>query len=87
MLSRFESNYLSVMFSDPDRGYIWPVASTMDDVKAYLEWARSFPGVASSRTDILVKRLLFPEKLIWLLTLRKGRAEVQAKVPLRRFAP
>jgi len=87
MLTRFEPNYLSVMFSDPDRGYIWLVASTMDDVQAYLEWARLQPGVGSARTDILVRRLMFPEKLIELLTLRKERAEVQAKEPSQEILP
>jgi hypothetical protein len=41
MLSHFEASYLSVMFSDSDRGYIWLVASTMNDVQDYLEWAKS----------------------------------------------
>jgi hypothetical protein len=65
------------MFSDPDRGYIWLVASTMNDVRDYLEWAKSQPGVASARTDILVKWLTFPEKLIELLALRNERAEIR----------
>ena len=73
MLSRFEANYLSVMFSDPERGYIWLVASTMNDVRDYLEWAKSRPGVASARADILTKTLMFPEKLVELLTLRTER--------------
>jgi hypothetical protein len=38
ILSRFEASYLSVMFSDPDRGYISLSASTMTDVQDYLEW-------------------------------------------------
>jgi hypothetical protein len=70
MLSHFEASYLSVMFSDPDRGYIWLVASTMSDVQDYLEWAKSQPGVASARTDILVRWLAFPDKLLELLNLR-----------------
>lgn len=70
MLSHFETKYLSVMFSDPDRGYIWLVASTMNDVRDYLEWSKSQPGVASARTDLLVRWLTFPEKLLELLSLR-----------------
>lgn len=77
MLSHFETNYISVMFSDPDRGYIWLVASTMNDVRDYLDWAKSQPGVASARTDILVKWLTFPEKLIELLALRNERVEIR----------
>lgn len=70
MVSRFEANYLSFMFSDPDRAYAWLVASTMNDVRDYLEWAKSQPGVASARADILVKWLTFPDKLVELLSLR-----------------
>ena len=70
MLSHFEANYLSVMFADPDRGYVVLVASTMNDVREYLEWAKSHPGVASARADILVRWLTFPRKLLELLNLR-----------------
>jgi hypothetical protein len=70
MISHFEASYLSVMFSDPDRRYIWLTASTMNDVQKYLECAKSLPDVASARTDILVRRLMFPEKLIELPDLR-----------------
>jgi hypothetical protein len=83
MLARFEASYLSVMFSDPDRGYIWLSAPTMADVQDSLEWAKSQPGVASARTDILTRTLVFPEKLIELIKLRnetevpRGKTEKQ----------
>lgn len=79
MLSRFEERYLSVMFSDPDSGYITLSAPTMTDVPEYLEWAKSQPGVASARTDILTRTLTFPEKLIELLGLRKDAGALQKK--------
>jgi len=77
ILSHFETRYLSVMFSDPDRGYIWLVASTMNDVQDYLEWAKSQPGIASARTDILVRWLTFPDKLLELLNLKDGTGALQ----------
>jgi DNA-binding Lrp family transcriptional regulator len=83
MISHFEARYLSVMFADPDRGYIWLTASTMNDVQHYLEWAQSQPGVASARTDILVSRLMFPEKLIEMLNLRNVSGTSQKKAVLR----
>jgi DNA-binding Lrp family transcriptional regulator len=83
ILSHFETRYLSVMFSDPDRGYLWVVASTMNDVRDYLEWAKSQPGIASARTDILVRWLTFPEKLLELLSLKNGTGAVQEDAYLR----
>jgi DNA-binding Lrp family transcriptional regulator len=83
MLAHFEASYLSVMFSDPDRGYIWLSAPTMTDVQDSLGWAKSQPGVASARTDILTRTLMFPEKLIELLKIRnesevpRGKTEKQ----------
>ena len=77
MLCHFEASYLSVMFSDPDRAYIWLVASTMNDVRDYLEWSKSQPGVASARTDILVRWLTFPDKLLGLLNLRNVTGALQ----------
>ena len=64
LMSRFEPNYLSVMFSDPDTGYIWLVASTMKEVQDDLDWVKSLPGVVSARADILTRTILFPQKLI-----------------------
>jgi len=77
ILSRFEENYLSVMFSDPDRGYITMVVSTMKDVQDALVWAKSQPGIASARTDILVKWLTFPDKLVELLDLKNMAGPIQ----------
>ncbi len=64
MLARFEANYLSVMFLDAQRGYVWLCASTMADVQECLGWAKSQRGVANARADILVRTWMFPEKLI-----------------------
>jgi DNA-binding Lrp family transcriptional regulator len=83
ILSRFETRYLSVMFSDPDRGYIWLVASTMNDVRDYLEWAKSEPGIATARTDILVRWLTFPGKLLELLNLKDWTGALQEDAYLR----
>ncbi len=83
ILSHFEANYLSVMFSDPEKGYIWLVASTMNDVREYLEWAKSQPGVGSARTDILVKWLTFPDKLLELLNLRSVAGTMQKNAARR----
>ena len=70
MVSRFEARYLSVMVSDPDSGYITLSAPAMTDVPEYLDWARSQPGVASARTDLLTRTLAFPEKLVELSRFR-----------------
>ncbi|MDA4123020.1 MAG: AsnC family transcriptional regulator [Thaumarchaeota archaeon] len=83
ILSHFETKYLSIMFSDPDRGYIWLFASTMNDVRDHLEWAKSQPGIASARIDILVKWLTFPEKLLELLNLNNGAGTLQEDAYLR----
>jgi DNA-binding Lrp family transcriptional regulator len=83
ILSHFESRYLSVMFSDPDRGYLLLVASTMNDVRHYLEWAKSRPGIASARTDILVRWLTFPERLLELLDLKNGTEALQVDAYIR----
>ena len=83
VLSRFEANYLSVMFSDPDGGYVTLSAPTMADVPEYLDWAKSQPGVAGARTDILTRTLTFPDKLIELLRLRKEAGALQEDSDLR----
>jgi hypothetical protein len=49
------------------------------DVNEYLEWAMSQPGVASARVDILTETMMFPEKLIELLTLKSERMEMQGR--------
>lgn len=77
ILSHFETRYLSVMFSDPDRGYVLLVASTMNDVRDYLGWAKSQPGIASARADILVRWLTFPDKLLELLDMKDGTRALQ----------
>ena len=70
MISHFDASYLSVLFSDPTNGWVEVSASTMDDVESYLEWAKSQPGIASARIDIVTKTMMFPEKLTELLALR-----------------
>jgi hypothetical protein len=51
----------------------------MTDVQDYLEWAKSQPGVASARTDILTRTLMFPDKLIELLKLRNETGASRSK--------
>jgi DNA-binding Lrp family transcriptional regulator len=79
MLSHFGASYLSVLFSDPANGWVFVSASTMADVQSYLEWAKSQPGVASARVDLLTKTIMFPEKLTELLAARNERAGTQKK--------
>jgi hypothetical protein len=70
MLSHFEASYLTVLFTDPSSGWVSVSASTMADVQSYLEWAKSQPGVAGARVDLLTKTMMFPEKLVELLRVR-----------------
>lgn len=79
MLSHFEASYFSVQFSDPTSGYIFLGASTVTGVQENLEWAKSLPGVASARVDILTRTSMFPEKLTELLDFRNERAAMQRK--------
>jgi len=81
MLSHFETSYLTVQFADPANGWVEVSASTMDDVQSYLDWAKSQPGIATARADIVTKTMMFPEKLTELLALRNERAGVQGKEP------
>lgn len=83
MVTRFESNYLWTNFSDPENGFIVLSAPTIADVKGFLDWAKSQPGVAGVRVDIPTEMISFPGKLSELLQLRddeRGRLE-------RRLAP
>jgi DNA-binding Lrp family transcriptional regulator len=73
MLSHFESRYLFTQFADSTGGWLSLSAPATKDVKGYLEWARSQPGVGSARVDILTETLMFPEKLIELLAVREER--------------
>jgi DNA-binding Lrp family transcriptional regulator len=79
MLSHFEASYLSAEFSDPNRGWIILSASTTVDVKQFLEWGRSLPGVGSARIDILTESMMFPEKRIELIESNKERVAIQRK--------
>jgi len=72
MLSHFKASYLVVQFSDPANGWVFVSASTMADVQSHLEWARSQPGVTSARVDLLTKTMMFPEKLVELLRVRRA---------------
>ena len=81
MLSHFSASYLTVEFADPERGWIFLGASTMMDVREFLEWAKSQPGVASARADILIKSMMFPEKRTELLELRQERVPIEKKGP------
>jgi DNA-binding Lrp family transcriptional regulator len=73
IISHFHSNYLTGSFPDPDMGHVVLNASTMADVRKFLEWAKSQPGIASARVDIPTDTIMFPEKLIELLELRSNR--------------
>lgn len=79
MISHFESRYLFAQFSDPTGGWMSLSAPATKDVKGYLEWARSQPGVASARVDILTETLMFPEKLIELLSVKEERPGITKK--------
>jgi DNA-binding Lrp family transcriptional regulator len=79
MLSHFAATYLSFGFADPDNGFIYLSAATMNEVRDHLEWAKSQPGVASARTDVLVRNMVFPEKLIELLERRDEKSAVQMR--------
>ena len=67
VLSYIEARYLFAQFSDANGRWISLCALATKDVKEYLEWARSQPGIASARVDILTETMMFPEKLIELL--------------------
>lgn len=71
MLSHFGSRYLTALFSDPASGWIFVSASTMAEVQDHLDWARSQPGVAGARVDLLTRTMMFPEKLTELLAVRR----------------
>ena len=79
MLARFAARYISVEFADPENAYLMLSASTMTDIGEYQEWAKSQPGVASVRTDILTRVMMFPEKLTELLERRADKATVLNK--------
>jgi DNA-binding Lrp family transcriptional regulator len=57
LLARFDGSYLWARMTDPERAYLILVAPTMASVKAYLDWARQQPGVASARAEIVVESL------------------------------
>jgi DNA-binding Lrp family transcriptional regulator len=79
MRSHFEASYFSGAFTDRENGYIVLSASTMQDVQESLEWAKSLPGVASARVDILIKTLIFPEKLVELLQNKNEKSDSQRR--------
>lgn len=71
IISYFDAGYIMTSFSDPHAGNVVIGAPTMADVPKILEWAKSQPGIASSRVDIAIETFMFPEKLIELLELRR----------------
>jgi len=79
MLSHFAASYLTVEMADKDRGWIFLGASTMMGVRECLEWAKSQPGVAGARADILIKSMMFAEKRTELLELRCERVQIEKK--------
>ena len=62
MLAQFDGSYLWARMTDPERAYLILVAPTMASVKAYLDWARQRPGIASARAEIVVESLNFWDK-------------------------
>jgi DNA-binding Lrp family transcriptional regulator len=79
VLSHFEASYLSLGFSDPDSAFVVLSASTMNEVRDQLEWAKSQPGIMNARTDLVVRNLMFPEKLVELLEKRDAISALQRK--------
>jgi DNA-binding Lrp family transcriptional regulator len=57
MLAQFDGSHLWARMTDPERAYLILVAPKMASVKAYLDWARKQPGVASARAEIVVESL------------------------------
>ena len=79
MLSHYETKYFWGMFTDPDNAYVLLSASTMKDVQDDLDWAKSQPGVASARADVVIGNMMFPEKLVELLEQRIEKSALQGK--------
>jgi len=77
IISHFDANYIMTSFADPVAGNVVIGAPTMAEVPKILEWAKSQPGIASSRVDIATETFMFPEKLIELLELSHERALLQ----------
>jgi DNA-binding Lrp family transcriptional regulator len=63
ILSHFDGSYLWARLTDPERAYLILVAPTMASVKAYLEWTKKHPGVASARAEIVVESINLWEKV------------------------
>ena len=73
IVSHFDAGYIMGSFADPEVGNVVLGAPTMAEVPKILEWAKSQPGIASSRIDIATETFLFPEKLIEVLDLRNEK--------------
>jgi hypothetical protein len=63
ILSHFDGSYLWARLTDPERAYLILVSPTMASVKAYLEWTKKQPGVASARAEIVVESINLWEKV------------------------
>jgi len=63
ILSHFDGSYLWARLTDAERAYLILVAPTMASVKAYLEWTKQQPGVASARAEIVVESINLWEKV------------------------
>jgi len=77
IISHFDSSYIMTSFADPGAGNVVIGAPTMAEVPKILEWAKSRPGIASSRVDIATETFMFPEKLIELLEIKQEKAPLQ----------
>jgi DNA-binding Lrp family transcriptional regulator len=87
MLSHFEASYFTVGFSDPDNAFIVSGVPKMSEVRNQLEWAKSQPGIVNARTDLIVRNMMFPEKIVELLERREAKSAVQTKASSRRRLP
>lgn len=82
VLSHYDANYLTGGFGDPETGQVVLAADATRDMQKSLDWAKSQPGIASARVDILVETMMFPEKLIELLGARFEKGRVAKESPL-----
>jgi DNA-binding Lrp family transcriptional regulator len=79
VISHFDTSYIMTSFADPAGGNIVIGAPTMAEVPKILAWAKSQPGIASSRVDIATETFMFPEKLIELLELGREQPITYAR--------
>ena len=87
IVSHFDANYITGSFADPNIGNVVLCAPAMADVPKFLEWAKSQPGIASARADILIETFMFPEKLIELFELKHEKATMRENALVKSRTP